>query len=61
MGTGAEDNAVAEDERQVAAFEAVDEMDDLIREIQTGEITAETLVGIRSRLSGIVERLGPLV
>lgn len=61
MAIGAEDNAVAEDERQVAAFEAVDEMDDLIREIQTGEITAETLVGIRSRLSGIVERLGPLV
>jgi len=59
--TGAEDNTMGDDEREIAAFEAVDEMDDLIREIQTGEITAETLVGIRSRLSGIVERLGPLV
>ncbi len=60
MGTGAEDT-MAEDEREIAAFEAVDEMDDIIRDIQTGEITSETLMGIRSRLSGIVERLGPLV
>tara|TARA_Y100000592_G_scaffold89876_2_gene147751 strand:- start:11734 stop:11892 length:159 start_codon:yes stop_codon:yes gene_type:complete len=52
---------MAEDEREIAAFEAVDEMDDIIRDIQTGEITSETLMGIRSRLSGIVERLGPLV